>query len=102
MLGLTFKEPEEAPIDSEQLGKIKSSVIAKLRREKLEYVLEKVANNPDSESVDGYLNLLRELRNALRKDKKFELADEIRSKLDEIGITLEDKPTGTVWRRKRS
>ena len=39
-------------------------------------------------------------RNEARKNKEFAAADAIRDKLDEIGIVLEDKPEGTVWRRK--
>lgn len=101
VLGLTFQEPEEAPIDQNLLDKIRNSVIAEVKRQKLDYVFEKVAENPESDDVDGYLNLLRGLREALRKDKKYQLADEIRSKLDDLGITLEDTPTGTVWKRKR-
>ncbi|MFC1870183.1 cysteine--tRNA ligase [Chloroflexota bacterium] len=40
-------------------------------------------------------------RNQFRKDRQFQLADEIRIKLDESGIALEDTPKGTVWKRKR-
>jgi cysteinyl-tRNA synthetase len=101
VLGLTFEEPEEASLDEEKLVEIRKSIIAKIRRQKLEYVFEKVAENPESDNVNGYLNLLRGLRDALRKDKKYQLADEIRNRLDELGIALEDTPTGTVWKRKR-
>jgi cysteinyl-tRNA synthetase len=31
--------------------------------------------------------------------KNFELADRIRDELVQAGVTLEDKPGGTVWRR---
>ncbi len=41
------------------------------------------------------------LRNYCRQVKQFQLADEIRAKLDATGIALEDTPKGTVWRRKR-
>jgi cysteinyl-tRNA synthetase len=101
VLGLTFKAPEEASLDVTPFAEMSKSLITKMRREKLEYVLEKVTANPNEESADGYLNLLRELRDALRKDKKFQLADEIRSKLFELDIILEDTPAGTVWKRKR-
>jgi cysteinyl-tRNA synthetase len=40
-------------------------------------------------------------RNAAKKAKDFKRADEIRRRLDEAGITLEDKPGGvTEWRKK--
>ena len=40
-------------------------------------------------------------RNILRQAKQWQLADEIRVKLEKLGIYLEDTPQGTVWRRKR-
>jgi cysteinyl-tRNA synthetase len=43
---------------------------------------------------------LIDLREQARKAKNFALADDIRKRLDEIGIVLEDTPTGTVWRFK--
>ena len=44
------------------------------------------------------LSLLIDLRARLRKEKNFSLADEIRNRLSEIGVTLEDRPDGTRWR----
>ncbi len=46
------------------------------------------------------MELLIDLRATARKEKNFQLADTIRQRLDVIGITLEDTPQGTVWRRK--
>jgi len=45
-------------------------------------------------------NLIRQ-RNILRQAKQWQLADEIRVKLEKLGIYLEDTPQGTVWRHKR-
>ncbi|HIH73227.1 MAG TPA: cysteine--tRNA ligase, partial [Thermococcaceae archaeon] len=45
------------------------------------------------------IELLVEVRSALRKQKNFELADKIRSELRELGIQLEDTPQGTIWKR---
>jgi len=44
------------------------------------------------------LELLIELRADLRREKNFRLADEIRKRLDAIGVTLEDRPAGTTWK----
>jgi len=45
------------------------------------------------------IDLLIEVRSALRKQKNFELADKIRAQLRELGIQLEDTPQGTIWKR---
>jgi cysteinyl-tRNA synthetase len=48
-----------------------------------------------------FIGLLIETRAELRKAKQFQLADMVRDKLTELGITLEDSPQGTTWKRKR-
>ncbi len=45
--------------------------------------------------------LLFSLRKLWREAKLWQTADEIRNKLGLLGITLEDTPSGTVWKRKR-
>jgi cysteinyl-tRNA synthetase len=44
------------------------------------------------------LDLLVQLRTQVRKEKNFALADEIRKRLAELGVVLEDRPDGTAWR----
>lgn len=51
--------------------------------------------------VRGFIELLVKVRDKLRKQKLFELADEIRSGLGELGIILEDHPQGTIWRESK-
>jgi cysteinyl-tRNA synthetase len=46
------------------------------------------------------INSLIEQRDDARKKKDFKKADEIRKKLEQKGIILEDTKTGTIWRRK--
>jgi len=44
------------------------------------------------------IELLIQLRTDARKTKNFALADDVRKGLENIGITLEDGPSGTIWR----
>jgi len=54
----------------------------------------------DDELMDKLVNVLIEQRNRARKNRDFTKADELRAKLDEMGILLEDKPDMTTWRMK--
>jgi cysteinyl-tRNA synthetase len=96
VLGLTFKAPEEAPLDISLLEQIIRDTSEKTRKEGLK--IDIAASELDADSIMSFLISIRE---KLREDKKFQLADEIRSKLSELGIALEDTPAGTVWKRKR-
>ncbi len=46
---------------------------------------------------DELIRILVDLRAELRSKKQFELADSIRARLAELGITLKDSPQGTIW-----
>ncbi len=46
---------------------------------------------------DDLIRILVNLRAELREKKEFELADSIRARLAELGITLKDSPQGTIW-----
>jgi cysteinyl-tRNA synthetase len=47
-----------------------------------------------------YVQLLVEVRDELRKARQWELADRIRDRLAEAGISVEDDPAGTRWERR--
>jgi cysteinyl-tRNA synthetase len=47
-----------------------------------------------------FIELLIELRAELRKAKQFQLADTVRNRLTDLGVTLEDTPQGTRWKTK--
>jgi cysteinyl-tRNA synthetase len=53
----------------------------------------------DEHLVDGLVRLLIDLRAEARKSKNFALADQVRQRLTQLGITLEDRPGGTDWRK---
>jgi cysteinyl-tRNA synthetase len=49
-----------------------------------------------------FVDLLVSIRSELREKKQWQLADKIRSSLQEMGIVLEDTAKGTVWRRRQA
>ena len=51
-----------------------------------------------SELSEQLINLLVDLRQQARQDKNFPLSDSIRDELLKLGITLEDRSTGTSWK----
>ena len=55
--------------------------------------------NRNTEALDSEIEELIEKRTAARKAKDFKTADEIRDKLKEMGIILEDTPQGVKWTR---
>jgi cysteinyl-tRNA synthetase len=56
------------------------------------------AKGGDDKLVGGLIQLLIDLRAEGRKAKNFALADQIRQRLTQLGVTLEDRPGGTGWR----
>jgi cysteinyl-tRNA synthetase len=50
--------------------------------------------------TEQLMQLLIRLRQEARASKNFGLADGIRKGLTEIGVTLEDRPEGTLWRQE--
>ncbi|MED3624845.1 cysteine--tRNA ligase [Neobacillus thermocopriae] len=51
------------------------------------------------ELLDEEIDALIEKRNQARKERNFQLADQIRDQLKEMNIILEDTPQGTRWKR---
>ena len=56
------------------------------------------------ESVEGLagelVNFIMELRQEARRDKNWAIADRIRDGLKDLGIVIEDRPEGPVWKRE--
>lgn len=53
--------------------------------------------NRKTEALDSEIEALIEKRSEARKAKDYKTADEIRDRLKEMGITLEDTPQGVKW-----
>ncbi len=60
--------------------------------------LELEQQEKTASSADAFIHLLLDIRQALREQKSFDLADRIRDELAELGVTLEDTPQGSTWR----
>ena len=58
------------------------------------------ARDGSGELVGQLMRLLIDLRAESRKAKNFAMADTIRKRLTELGITLEDRSDGTIWRKE--
>ncbi|MFH1775651.1 MAG: cysteine--tRNA ligase [Chloroflexota bacterium] len=97
ILGLTLVSPEKPPLEIEPLKQLLVSINERLLAAKLKGI--PVDKLPDD--VESLMELATTTRDQLRKDKQFHLADEIRTRLDGLGIALEDTSQGTVWKHKR-
>ena len=107
VLGLLLPEPEaeEPNLDIEPFSKLQDETISKIRKVKMEKLIDEVGKaleNPavSTDDVKPYINWLVDIRTALRKQRHFQLADEIRTELDKLGIILEDTPMDTFWKYK--
>jgi len=59
---------------------------------------EAEATSGSAEREEGLIRLLIDLRAQARADKNFQLSDLIRDRLSELGVTVEDRADGTIWR----
>lgn len=51
----------------------------------------------DETKVNGLIQVMVDLRNEARRGKNFQLSDQIRNRLAEMGVQLKDGPGGTTW-----
>ena len=92
-----------AAVDSGALG-VQDVLIIRKAFDKFDEVLGVIAlrraeeEEPPVEVAE--IEQLIEERNIARRDRKFSLSDQIRKNLDDRGISLEDTPAGTRWKRK--
>jgi cysteinyl-tRNA synthetase len=54
-----------------------------------------------SADTDALIGLLASVRDDLRQNRQWQLADKIRRGLADLGVILEDTPQGTRWKHKR-
>ena len=73
-----------------------------LLRELAEDVFGLRLERPETENQQAapFIDLLVELRRQLRENKLWELSDQVRDQLDNLGILIEDSKDGTTWHWK--
>ncbi|MDD5509863.1 MAG: cysteine--tRNA ligase [Dehalococcoidales bacterium] len=92
ILGLTLKPSDKPVIDAGLVARIRDSVYQELDR---------VVADETVQTAEGLIEEMISLRNQLRQAKEWQLADMVRSRLDEAGIILEDTTNGTVAKYRR-
>ncbi len=103
VLGLTLKEPEQH-LEPMPFTQLLTEVHAELDRVDPSLAVAaggfEIEPSPETGAEFIIASLLR-VREELRARKRWDLADWLRSRLGELGISLEDTPEGTVWRYGR-
>ena len=95
-LSKSDKEDDRISLKSKLLAS--ANILGILQQDPAEWL----GYSSSGESVDK--KLIQELidkRNKARSDKDFELADSIRSELNDMNIEIEDTPNGTIWKTKK-
>lgn len=106
VLGLTFMQKETAFSDAAPFSNLIAATLPRIPKqfqEEFAVGLGLATKAPKTTAGDAkpFIDLLIAMRRRLREAKQFQLADEIRNRLTEMGIALEDTLQGTVWKRKR-
>jgi cysteinyl-tRNA synthetase len=90
VLGFTLEEPKKPPLET-------GPFIALLKE--LSSQFNQTPEHDPEMKVEQLIQLLIETRENLRKAKQWQLADMVRQRLIGLGISLEDTPKGTIWKR---
>ena len=90
-----IKEGDSSSDSEKALKKSKLLMIAKVLG-----IFEDKAYNQVSNELDKEIEDLIKERSIAKENKNFDLADEIRTKLESLGIEIKDTPDGTSWKVK--
>jgi cysteinyl-tRNA synthetase len=98
VLGIFREPPPRMDKDSPQLVDRLVTLFRELTDTQDSDLEQAIAANGGKPEMDRLMKALIDLRARSRKAKNFALADQIRQRLVQMGITLEDRPGGTDWR----
>jgi cysteinyl-tRNA synthetase len=100
-LGELYELVRDVNSFSERMGRIseagKNEVIS-IFSELLDLLGLRIEGGPDTSMLHALISLILYVRENLRRRKEYDLADEIRGKMRELGIDVQDTPRGTKWR----
>jgi len=63
--------------------------------------LSEVGTRDPAELIGPYVDLALGLRDAARRERRFEEADSVRDKLELLGVEIHDSPEGSTWEIRR-
>ena len=105
ILGLTFRMPEKPAPNNEALRQLADFITKRLEEAEHSQIAKDFWSKATLISLGRHSESLPDLfistRNQLREAGQWQLADEIRDKLAELGIALEDTSQGTKWKMKK-
>ncbi|MDC1081798.1 cysteine--tRNA ligase [Gammaproteobacteria bacterium] len=90
-----IKEGDSPNYSEKALIKSKLLMIAKVLG-----IFEDKSYNKISDELNKEIEILIKERSIAKENKNFDLADEIRTKLENLGIEIKDTPDGTSWQVK--
>ena len=88
---------EQGPHTSASLAAI-DQLYRELGGDVLGVIPEQADSNVSAEREDGLIRLLVDLRAHARTNKDWATSDRVRDQLKELGVVLEDRADGTIWK----
>ena len=104
-LSQLFDLAKQANVAAQMEPSVSRQTLLKKAKEKIEKIagvlglqLETGEMDRSEDRTDELVSLLVKLREELRRDRQWVLADKIRDGLNRLAIAVEDRPGGVVWR----
>ena len=106
VLGLSLSKSEMISGEVRPSPETVSSQITEARSADLENLLPEIESglhspNVSDDEIKGHITRAVAIRFRLRTDKQYQQADDIRNRLESMGIVIEDSAGGTAWKVKR-
>lgn len=99
------RDVNELLTSGETLSEGRVAVIDDLYRELggdiLGIIPDDLTEEVGGEVVEGLMEIILEIRGQYRQAEKWAKADALRDRLADLGIVVDDRPEGPIWRRER-